>query len=82
MAQPQLAFEAPDNAEELVHSPIEAPFGRRLSDLVITALTQAMKQGRDEIAERLCLCCQCIEDEEAQLGYEPRQRMLERKRYR
>ena len=53
MAQPQLAFEAPDNAAELEHSPVDRPFGRRLSDLVLTALTQAMKQGRDDIAERL-----------------------------
>ena len=82
MALPQLAFEAPVNAAELEHSPVDRPFGRRLSDLVLTALTQALKQGRDDIAERLSLCCQCIEDEEAQLGYEPRQRMIERKRYR
>ncbi len=82
MAQSQLAFESPNDAEELEHSPVERHFGRRLSDLVLAALTQAMKQGRDDIAERLALCGPAIEDDEARRGSEPRQPMHGRKQYR
>ena len=72
MAQPHSASESPTVGSEFEDGPDEQHSGRRLSDLVWAALVQAIKQGRNEIAERLSLCCQAIDDDEEKKGYKPR----------
>ncbi len=47
--------------------------GRRLSDKILNALQQATEQGRREIAERLKLVCEAIEDEDTDFPLDRRE---------